>query len=81
MMDMNITIHLSGAIDWTGWILAMILAGVCGILLYGTVRFFRWSENLSTTFASGSEARRKIPIIVKPKIVLGPSRPPLRTST
>jgi hypothetical protein len=40
----DITIHLTGAIEWTGWILAMVLAAVLSVSLYGGIKAYERSE-------------------------------------
>jgi hypothetical protein len=40
----DIVIHVTGAIDWTGWILAAILAPIAAVSFYGFLRMFRWMQ-------------------------------------
>jgi hypothetical protein len=40
----DIVIHLTGAIEWTGWILAMELAAILSVSLYGGVKAYERAE-------------------------------------
>ena len=65
---MDIHIDLPMVIDWTGWILAMVIAAYAGFVTFGAVVWFRkynqiWLENydlrkLATRYSPPAAAKQ-----------------------
>lgn len=59
---MDIVIHLTGAIDWTGWILAAVLAPIAAVSFYGFLKMFRWMERYKLMrYCSGAPRKGRTP--------------------